>query len=165
MTTQKLRYFKPREFDLTPYGGEIWWPLMDKQLLQLLDKLRDRWGRPIRISPHRGALGRRKGANSLSDHNIDVHSRVMCADVFVEGVDTRHDATALIDAAEAVGLNAIGLYPHWLNGSGEQQTGFHLGRRPGLTRVARWGKIRTERGGPQKQVGQSEALAYVGVPL
>lgn len=160
-----LRNFKPYEFDLRPHGGEDWWPMMDQRVLEFLQGTRDRHGDIIKISPHRGALGRRLGPSSTSDHNVDLHGTVRCADVFPTGVDTPAKARIFIDHAINAGFNSIGVYPHWRNGLGQQQCGFHLGYRPGLGRVARWGFVRDTLSGPQQMVAQDVALAVVGVRI
>jgi hypothetical protein len=164
------RHFSTTEFNQMALGGENWWPLMEPTLVAILDTLRDQWGGAVVISPVLGALGRRGGKRS--DHNVDVTGTVRAADVFVhlpsgEPVNTREKADAVVDAAVRAGANAIGVYPHWINGRGAQQCGFHIGWRAdlvGAEYVASWGMVRDVPRGVHRTTSLITALARVGKP-
>ena len=119
---QPLTYFKPEEF------GE-WWPLMNTDLLTLLDEFRDRLGSAVMISPAAGSLGRNDGV-SLSQHNVDMWGEVRAADVMFPGLD-RSDLERAAKIAEEVGFTGIGAYPDW-----SPYVGMHLDVRQ--SRVSGW---------------------------
>lgn len=164
------KHFTTLEFNQTAMGGENWWPHMEPVLIAILDTLRESWGGPITISPVIGALGRRQGDTTKSDHNIDVTGKVRAADVFIahpdkSPVNDRETAERLVDLAIQCGANAIGVYPHWRNAKGEVQCGFHIGWRPdlvGADYIATWGMVRTTMTGPQHTVSMIDALAQIG---
>ena len=160
-----LPNFPAHEFNLTKFGGEDWWPKMSRKVLESLQAVRNFHGQPVSISPHKAALGRRNGPASASDHNIDRWGEVRCADVFPANVSTPDDARKFVDMAFRAGFNSVGVYPHWRNGRGQQQCGFHLGFRPDATRNATWGFVRETLHGPQRMVGMEEALSLVGSPI
>lgn len=160
-----MDWFKEKEFDLTEYGGEDWFDKMMPEVISSLDKTRSRHGRRIDISPVRGALGRRLGPFSSSDHNYDKWKEVRCSDVFPSGIKTPDDAKLFEDIAISCGFNAIGIYPHWRNGRGRQQCGFHLGIRPGIHRIARWGFVRENLSSRQTMVSYYDAIRLVGVEI
>ena len=148
--TGDLQYFDFYEFDR---GGENWFHAMHPWVLRGLDLFRHEWGRPVRISPHPKALGRREGSDVLSDHNIDKWGRVLAADVMLEGMETESDAYSAYLLAERVGFTAIGLYRDW-----QPSPGFHLGVRPDrvLGKPAKWGAIRAD--GKQVYVSLADVL-------
>lgn len=134
MSAPRLYFFQRAEF----YRDAVdWFDQMDPRLLVMLDILRHRWRRPIRISAHPAALGRRDG-NSESQHNVDRWGQVRAADVQPAGVETEEEAYQFYLAAKGVGFTGIGVYPHWVNG-----VGFHLDvradRDPGNPAV--WGGV------------------------
>ena len=153
MITPKLYYFSRAEFVRDDVD---WFDLMDVRLLVLLDVLRFRWRRPIRISAHPSALGRRIG-NSESQHNIDRWGQVRAADVQPVGVETEEEAYQFYLAAKAVGFLGVGVYPHWVNG-----VGFHLDvrqdREPGSPAV--WGGVMVD--GEQRYVSIHDGFEAVG---
>jgi len=102
----KLRNFKPTEFG-------IFYPLIDSNLLTMLDDLRDQWGKPIHISPVEGAIGRVD--DSSSQHNIIYNLGVSRAvDMFPEGESggsmTPAEAEEFAALARNLGFTGIGLY-------------------------------------------------------
>ena len=112
----KLQYFQPSEFG-------VWWPMMDDRLLILLDRFRERLGRPVMISPAEGSLGRLTG--SRTSMHYAGGGVVRAADVMLpEGPDLQ---TAYLVARE-VGFTGIGLYPFW-----KPYPGLHLDVRPDRT--------------------------------
>lgn len=137
-----------------------WWPLMDLRLLILLDALRNLHGRPIVISPADGAIGRRLGRSSDSDHNVDMHGRVLGVDTMPADIDRLEDIEEFIQKAKNVGFTAIGIYPHW-----NPSKGVHLGTRPDRhpTAPALWGalkKLRKDNSSTQTYVSQQRALLH-----
>lgn len=98
-----LKYFKPYEFG-------IWWPLMNPDVLTKLDAFREKWGAPVRISPHPDALGRHGGENSHSQHNVDMWGMVNAVDVFPEGMNSKAERQRAYKIAREVGFTGIGLY-------------------------------------------------------
>ena len=97
-----LKYFSRSEFG-------VWWPLMSQDLLLKLDKFREKWGKPVRVSPHPDAIGR-EGEGSNSMHNVLKWGEVRAVDVFPEGLDTIGDRQRALEIARSVGLTGIGLY-------------------------------------------------------
>lgn len=149
--TPTLYYFAKREFER---GGVNWFERMDLRLLVLLDVFRHQWGRKVAISPHPSALGRELGQLELSDHNVDLHGRVMAADVLPEGMTTKDEAWRAISIATSIGFTSIGLYPDW-----QPTPGLHLGtrmsHRPGSP--ALWGATRASPDSSQQYVALHSA--------
>ena len=152
-----LHHFSPSEFGPNSHGRtEDWWPHMAPDVLVRLDVFRRLWGAPITVSGHPRALGRRLGANGGSDHNVDRHGRVNCADLFPSGLRTQKDAIRAREIAEQIGFGSIGLYPHW------SSPGLHLGVRKGHggnRPMATWGAIR--RNDQQTYVSWDEVLQHL----
>ena len=144
----KLHYFSPEEF----HG---WYDKMSPELLVKLDVLRHQWGRPIRISPAPGAVGR--DDNSQSQHNYGAHGEVRAVDVFPAGVITEEDAERFILSATDCGFRGIGVYADW-----SPSIGFHLDVRPDkdIGYPATWGAVNNELGA-QKYVTMAEALEAI----
>lgn len=160
----ELTHFAPWEFDLRRYGGENWWSHMQPELLELLDKVREAWGRPIGISPISGALGRYRGL-SYSDHNFERWKQVRAADVFPVMEQNPSSARMFFEVCMSQGVTAVGCYPHWINRHGNQQCGWHIGYRPERTDTpATWGMIRYKRRGRQHMVPIDQAMFRVGQP-
>lgn len=128
-----LYYFDPHEF---VRGGISWMPQMDPRLLVLLDLLRDKWGKPIRISLSSGAVGRRD--KSASWHNVARHGRCCAVDIVPE-IETTAEAHAFFTLAKDLGFTGIGVYRDWES----TRFGFHLDTRtdkwPGYP--ATWGRV------------------------
>lgn len=131
-----------------------WWFEIDPSWILRADLLREYAGLVIHVSPVEGAIGRRKGKDDTSDHNIDYWGRVYGLDVLplylTPGRDSgtiRDQAFNFMRIATQVGFTAIGYYPDWKNISGEPNPGFHLGtrrnRRPG--NPATWGGLRKKK--------------------
>ena len=112
--TVTLKHFKPREFG-------IWWPLMNPDLLEKLDRFRSILGKPVRISPAIGALGRPQ--SPTSQHFPD--PLVGAVDVMIGDDVTFEEAYR---AARNAGFTGIGLYPDW-----KPMKGLHLDNRPDRT--------------------------------
>jgi len=144
----KLHYFSPEEF----HG---WYDKMSPELLVKLDILRHQWGRPIRISPAQGAVGRED--NSQSQHNFNRWGEVRAVDCYPEGLITEDDAERVVIAATDCGFGGIGIYPHWSGG-----IGLHVDVRPdkAMGYPATWGGVNTETG-RQRYVAMSEALRVI----
>jgi len=146
----KVRYFKPNEF-------RDWWDLMDPVLLRCLDLFRHLLNSPVTISPAHGAIGRRLGPNSKSQHNVDRWGMVRAVDVIPtvggQNLKTRHTAKLAIEIAKRSGFTGIGYYPHW-----KPMPGLHVDVRRDRTvdDPALWGAIRN--GPSQTYVSLDEAL-------
>lgn len=140
-----LRYFHPDEF------GE-WLPFMSVRLLVMLDVLRHMWGQPIRVSPAKGALGRRLGERA-SQHNVDRWKEVRAIDVMPQGIDSEDQAHVFYMLALDIGFTGVGFYPDW-----RPSPGFHLDvredRKPGD--AATWGGVATPAG--QHYVSVNDAM-------
>lgn len=145
----KLWYFEDREFIR---DNTQWLPMMPADLLVKLDVLRTMWMKPIYVSGHQKAIGRRAG-DSQSYHNIDRWGRVLAIDVQPDVVEDRGAAHAFYLLARDIGFTGIGFYPHW-----NPTPGFHLDvrreRRPGDP--ATWGFVL--RDGDNLQVGMRDAM-------
>ena len=143
--TVTMKYFKPEEF-------KEFWELMDDDLLVVIDKFRELWGRPVRISPASGAIGRTVGS---SFHNYVMHGKVMAVDLMPSQMTTSADRKHAFDCAELAGATGIGLYPYW-----KPSQGIHIdvGVRPGrgVHNPARWAGILKD--GKQVYVGIEEVL-------
>lgn len=144
-----LRFFHPSEF-------QGWFDRMSPRLLVLLDSLRFQWDRPIRISGAEGAVGRRLGDSSLSQHNAERWGEVRAVDVLPQGVEDVFSLQDLYQFAISVGFTGIGLYK-WASGYG-----LHLDVRidaePGEPAV--WGAV-DDPLGRRQYVGVSEFLERV----
>jgi len=108
----KLKYFKPSEFGR-------WWESMAPGQLSALDKFRELWGYPVRISPMAGAVGRNLGPHDTSQHNVDKWGEVRATDFFPMLPDGkggwRYMQTAVerkraFEVAKAAGFTGIGIY-------------------------------------------------------
>lgn len=113
-------------FDKQEFRG--WFDLMHPELLEKLDELRERLGRPISISPAEGAIGRHLGSGSKSYHNVDFHKGVMAVDV----MPATNDVRKCFRLAKAIGFGGIGIYPGW-----KPRWGMHLDVRP-KNHKSRW---------------------------
>lgn len=159
-----MEWFKPYEFDRTSLGEPDWLPLMSQEVLTRLDSLRSLLNAPIMISPVRGALGRYLGA-SFSDHNVEKWGEVRAADIFPTIDQTSDSAKQFLELCKEAGFSAIGCYPHWRNGHGNQQVGFHVGWRPERTPQdpALWGMVKPTHRSSQQMVSIWEAFENVGL--
>lgn len=153
MPSIELVYFQPSEF---VRGGRAWWNDYDPRLLGLLEAWRHLYGKRIQISQHPSACGRRLGPLAQSDHNVDVHGRVLGVDTMPEGITTRAEAERAIELARAVGFTGIGFYPLWAPSAGVHVS-TRRNRRPGDP--ATWGAIRLAPNEPQTYVSLEEALS------
>lgn len=146
-----LAHFTPTEF-------RGWWGWIDPRWLVCVDLLRESAGLIIDLSPVEGAIGRRRGAVSASDHNVDKWGRVYGVDVLPRWTDPAHgypsiekQAMTFFRSAIDCGFTAIGYYPDWFNAKGTHSPGFHLGtrrnRKPGDP--ATWGGLRDQAKGYQ----------------
>jgi hypothetical protein len=132
----QMQHFSPAEF-------REWWEFMDVDLLTKLDLFRERWGKPIMISPVDGALGREAG-ESLSYHNITRYGQVRAVDIFPSGL-TPDNAALAVSIAESVGFGGIGLYTDT-----KPSMMMHLDNRSGS---ARWARVN------KKYVGINNAIS------
>ena len=126
-----MKYFTESEF----LG---WFESTSQKQLDRLDKFRELWGAPVKISPVDGGLGRRGGA-SKSTHNIDRHGEVMAADIFPKGLD-KNNLQRAYDCAIKAGFTGIGVYK-----DARPSIMMHLDSRPG--RLAQWSAWRKPNGG------------------
>lgn len=133
----QLEYFKEEEF--APWQDD-----MDLELLKVLDRFRGYIGVPVIISPANGALGRRLPLSRKSFHNVNLHGRVMAADIFVDA-----DYPVILECAIRAGARGIGFYPDW-----NPSNGVHLdvGNRDG-----RWSAFTVD--GRQKYYSIDYALS------
>ena len=98
-----MRFFKPEEF-------REWFPYMCPVLLETLDDFRRLWGKPITISPHADALGRKLPITEKTMHNINLWGDVKAVDFFPKGMETKEDMQRAFGIAKKVGFTGIGLY-------------------------------------------------------
>lgn len=146
-----LRYFEDDEF--RGQKGKL-----SPELLAKLDEFRARLGYPVRISPADGAMARRQGEDSTSQHNLDRWGEVRAIDVMPTPLDgagnpramTKAEAEEAKRVAEAVGFTGIGVYPGWA-----PFPGLHLDVRPysmtGATLPDTWAGV-PEPGGGQDYI-------------
>lgn len=132
----RLEHFNADEF-------REWWPNMSPRLLILLDVLRFQLRRPVIISPHPNALGRKLGLLMDSEHNVERWGEVLAVDCFVSGAKTKADAILIYKTAKDIGFTGIGVYPEWRLGNGKICVGFHLGVRANrpMGDPAKWGYV------------------------
>lgn len=142
----QLHHFVPAEF-------RGWFDQVAPRLLVLLDVLRGHWRAPIRISPARGAIGRRLGPQDTSQHNIDRWGEVRAVDVMPFGMSSPDQARRLLALAEATGFTGLGVYPHW-----QPRPGLHVDVRIDVPvgSPAQWGAI--DEDGKQVYVSVDTAL-------
>lgn len=140
-----MRYFKPSEF-----GND--WPVIAPALKDCLDAFRADWGAPVRISPRKGALGRRLGPEEMSGHNIDRWGTVMAADVFPAGMDTPDDMARAVSCAKTAGATGVGLYTDT-----SPSKMMHLDVRPDRTpdNPRYWSRVEVEEDGEKVKVYQA----------
>lgn len=126
------KYFKETEF-------QGWYDLLDKNLLPMLDAFREKWGKPVRISPAPGAVGRRASKTEKSLHNVNLWGKVRAVDILPTGMKTKEDFKKAFDIAKEVGFTGIGVYPDWV-----PQPGLHVDNRPGIAKgnPAKWSAFR-----------------------
>lgn len=97
------QYFQPSEF-------REWYQDMSPRLLTLMDVLRFTLGKAIVISPHKDALGRKLGPQSLSCHNVDVWGEVMAADFFCPWIRHQDEVRHVFNRMREIGFTGIGVY-------------------------------------------------------
>lgn len=132
-----MRYFKPSEF----HG---WYDQLAPCLKTGLDMLRERWGKPIHVSPVGAvAVGRHLGPDNTSQHNVDKWGVVRACDIMPEGIHTTHDARRFRQLAIDCGFTGIGFYPEW-----RPRAGFHVDCRINVEEgyVAQWGGVPNDKG-------------------
>lgn len=153
----QLRYFTASEFG--PY-----WPLMNAELLQLIDAFRHELGYPVAISPVPGAIGRpvigadqvnQEEKNSGSWHNWFTHGQVYAIDLMPmpPGGATAAERQRWRDVARRLGARGIGIYPDW-----KPRPGIHLDMRTDRTadNPAEWAGVLLD--GKQVLVGINRGL-------
>jgi len=119
-----LKHFKKSDFGL-------WYPYMDKSLLAKIDQFADEWIGPIKISPVKGAIGRKDRSGSM--HNVKLTGKVRAIDLlllvpakyFGYRRMNKNELRAAYLIAKNIGFTGIGLYPNWL-----PYNGVHLDVRP-----------------------------------
>lgn len=133
MSKPALANFEPAEFG-------IWYPLVNNDLLKMVDELRTQWGHPIYISPVTGGIGRADDSNS--QHNV-IHNlgSVNAVDVFpsYNGREIHpDDLNKFFDLAKKIGFTGIGVYRDTVF-KGKPWTMFHLDVRD--SDFAKWGRV------------------------
>lgn len=98
-----MQYFTRAEF-------REWYDDMSPRLLTLLDVLRFTLNKPITISPHKDALGRRLGPQSQSCHNVDVWGEVLAADFFCPWIRHQDEVRHVFNRMRELGFTGIGVY-------------------------------------------------------
>lgn len=96
-----------------------WYERMSQELVIKLDLLRFLWGKPIRISPVKGAIGR--DGDGTSQHYWEQFGEVRAIDILPDGIDNVDDAREFFDLCVQCGFRGIGFYPHW-----SPTPGFHV---------------------------------------
>ena len=150
-----LEYFSQAEFG--PY-----WPLMNLELLQKLDRFRELLGYPVAISQAPGAIGRpiigggqAESGAERSWHNYAIHGEIMAVDIhpLAPGGAGPDERRRWLQLAREAGFTGIGIYPDW------NRPGMHVDVRTDRTATnpATWAGIRE--GGKQIYVGIERALA------
>ena len=141
-------YFHEDEF-------QGWYDRLDPKLLPKLNAFRERWGAPVLISQARGAVGRKLGVNSNSQHNYDKWGMVRAVDIMPKGENTAANRRRAFEIAKEVGFTGIGIYPKW-----NPQWGIHVDVRvdkePG--NPATWSAFPSGPGGKQEYFGVDKAL-------
>jgi hypothetical protein len=123
----KMTFFKPSEFN-------GWHEYVAPAVLDGLERFRQLWGAPVRVSSAPGAVGRRAGIAIRSRHNVEYWGAVLAVDVMPDGMLTPDAALEAVKLARLAGFGGIGVYPHWL-----PSPGLHLDVRD---QEARWGAIK-----------------------
>ncbi|MAB53548.1 hypothetical protein [Marinobacter sp.] len=141
-----MKYFKPDEF-----GGDF--DLLSHDLKYKLDQFREAWGEPVMVSPAPGAVARRLGYDSKSQHNIDRWGECRAVDVMPFEMNTVADRVRAFNLSVQVGFTGIGIAPVW-----QPRPGMHLDVRKDRTpgKPAKWGYAR--RDGRQVIVAIDEVL-------
>jgi len=132
----KLEYFSISEFNI---ANRDWFTRMSPTWLAKIDLLRWWWGKPIAISPVKGALGR--DGDGTSQHYWEQFDEVRAGDVLPSGIVTQSDARDFFELAEEAGFTGIGVYPDWA-----PSPGFHLDVREDceMGSPATWGGVKNE---------------------
>lgn len=158
MSIDPWNLYAPRFFSRQEFGE--WASDMDVALLVLLDSFRALLGRPVHLSRHPMAIGRRGGTNS--QHDVDTWGVVRAVDTMPEGVRTPEELRHAMNVARTVGFTGIGVYPDW-----HPSPGLHLdvrrSHRPGAP--AMWGGIRRLPESTQEYVSVDEAFTHMGEQL
>lgn len=131
---------KPALANFTGSEFGLWYPLIDNDLLVMLDQLRTEWGHPIFISPVVGAIGR--ADDSGSQHNvINNGGTINAVDIFpsFNGREIHpDDLLKFYDLAKKIGFKGIGIYRDTVF-KGIPWTMFHIDVRP--EGFAHWGRV------------------------
>ena len=99
----KIQHFTQKEFDSKGAGEKGTGANMDHEFMELLDSLRDRLGRPVRISSgfrtktHNAATGGKPNS---------AHLKGLAADIVVKNDRERFE---IVDMALALGFHRIGI--------------------------------------------------------
>jgi hypothetical protein len=111
---------------------------MSPRLLTLLDVLRFTLGKPIVISTHKDALGRKLGPTSQSCHNVDVWGEVLAADFFCPWMNGQDQVRHVFNTMRDLGFTGIGVYADTKPGvmfHGDVRTSAIMGQ------PATWGRV------------------------
>ena len=131
-----MRNFRPTDF-------RGWYRKMDPELLEIMDKFVDLWGKKVWISPAEGAIGRRM--NNTSGHNISHWGMVKAIDLMMEDLEDGDDFKRAYECGRDAGALGVGVYPDWKT-SGKPTPGVHLDTKPREGRKAgnpgRWSAFR-----------------------
>lgn len=159
---QKSAAINMKNFSKAEFGA--WFPVMNVDLLNKLDALREAWGDPIIISPALGSIGRTYPlghSNYNSRHNVTKYNEVQAIDIMpliktIDGVRglAPFELKMIYNMAVDVGFTGIGVYPNWL-----PHAGLHVDVRDdhAAGNPATWSGIKTAQG--QKYFGVNRGFA------
>ena len=128
MNWEKIKHFKPKEFDDPDYPGS--WKHMDPETIFLLDRLREdaRW--PIITHNKYGIKGcvcmDAKGHSKTSRHYVTHPGWCSAVDWHFL---TNEDARVQVMAVLRSGFTGIGIYYDWSWDGSSLSIGFHVDRR------------------------------------
>lgn len=100
---RELRYFKPREFECEAHCGDCL-GLMDETLLVMLDELRHKVGRPLRVNS--GFRCEAKNARTAGAVKGSSHCKGLAVDLACTDSELRF---RLVQEAMALGFKRIGV--------------------------------------------------------
>lgn len=83
------------------------------EILRCIDSFRERWGKPILVSPVAGAVARFNAPRSKSQHSVDYWGDCNAVDLFPVDLDPNNHAhwMKVVKGARLANASGIGLYP------------------------------------------------------